>query len=265
VAERLRGKTAIILGAGQTPGETLGNGRATAMRFAEEGARLVLVDRNLTSARESLELCQERGAEGYCVEADVTSEAACAALIEECVERFGRVDILHHNVGVGGQDAGPAHLTEEAWDRIFKINLKGMMFSCKHVLPVMRQQKSGSIINISSVAAVCSVGIVAYKSSKAAMNAYTQSLAIGNAKYNIRANVIMPGLMNTPMAIEGYVSAGREREEVIAARNAAVPLANRMGDAWDVANAAVFLASEEARFITGVCLPVDGGQSARIG
>ncbi len=262
---RLENKVAIIIGAGQTPGETVGNGRATAIRFAEEGAHVVLVDRNLASAEETLEYCRNKGGEGYCVEADVTLEAGCRSFIEECVEHYGRVDILHHNVGVGGQDSGPMHLTEEAWDRIFRVNLKGMMFSCKHVLPIMRRQKSGCITNISSVAAVCSVGIVAYKSSKAAMNAYTQSLAIGNARYNIRANVIMPGLMNTPMAIEGYVSTGRAREEVISTRNAAVPLGAQMGDAWDVANAAVFLASDEARFITGVCLPVDGGQSARVG
>ena len=129
----------------------------------------------------------------------------------------------------------------------------------------MREQRAGVITNISSIAAVCSVGIVAYKTSKAAVNAYTQSLALGNAEYNIRANVIMPGLMNTPMAIEGNVAAGRDRERVIAQRNAQVPLGHMMGTGWDVANAALFLASDEARFITGVCLAVDGGQSARIG
>jgi NAD(P)-dependent dehydrogenase (short-subunit alcohol dehydrogenase family) len=129
----------------------------------------------------------------------------------------------------------------------------------------MRERRSGVITNISSIAAVCSVGIIAYKTSKAALNAFTQSLAIGNARYNVRANVIMPGLMNTPMAIEGYVAAGRDRAELIAQRNASVPLGAQMGTAWDVANAALFLASDEAKFITGVCLPVDGGQSARIG
>jgi NAD(P)-dependent dehydrogenase (short-subunit alcohol dehydrogenase family) len=139
------------------------------------------------------------------------------------------------------------------------------MFTCKYALPVMREQRSGVIINISSIAAVCSVGIVAYKTSKAAVNAFTQSLAIGNGEYNIRANVIMPGLMNTPMAIEGYVAAGRDRQELIAQRNSQVPLGRTMGTGWDVANAALFLASDEARFISGVCLAVDGGQSARIG
>ena len=262
---RLENKVAIVVGAGQTPGATIGNGRATALRFAEEGARLLLVDNRLDSAEETLALVRERGGEGSAHAADVTREADCAALVKACVDRFGRIDILHNNVGIGRGDTGPAQMTEEIWDRIHTTNLKSVMFTCKHALPVMRAQRSGVIINISSIAAVCSVGIVAYKTSKAALNAFTQSLALGNARYNIRANVIMPGLMNTPMAIEGYVATGRDREEVIASRNAQVPLGQQMGSGWDVANAALFLASDEARFITGVALPVDGGQSARIG
>jgi NAD(P)-dependent dehydrogenase (short-subunit alcohol dehydrogenase family) len=130
----------------------------------------------------------------------------------------------------------------------------------------MRAQQGGSIVNISSIAAICSTGIVAYKTSKAGVNAYTQSLAIGNAKHGIRANAIMPGLMDTPMAIEGVSQArGIPKPELIRRRDAEVPLGGRMGTAWDVAWAAVFLHSDEARFITGVALPVDGGQSARIG
>jgi NAD(P)-dependent dehydrogenase (short-subunit alcohol dehydrogenase family) len=182
------------------------------------------------------------------------------------VERYGRIDVLHNNVGVGGGDAGPAHIDEAEWDRILQVNLKSVVLPCKHVLPVMRRQQRGAIVNISSIAAVCSTPIVAYKVSKAGINAYTQSLAVGNAKYNIRANVIMPGLMNTPMAIEGISAAlGIARQELIHRRDAQVPLGGRMGTAWDVAHAALFLASDEARFITGVALPVDGGQSARIG
>lgn len=265
LAGRLAGKVAIVIGAGQTPGATVGNGRATALRFAEEGAVLLLVDRDLDSARETLSLVQERGGEGGVFQADVTQEAECAAIVAACTGRFGRVDVLHNNVGIGAGDAGPTSMTEDVWDRIFATNIKSIMFTCKHVLPLMRDQRSGVITNISSVAAVCAVGLVAYKSSKAALNAYTQALATGNAQYGIRANVIMPGLMNTPMAIEGYVAAGHDREELIRRRDARVPLGRKMGDAWDVANAALFLASEEARFITGVCLPVDGGQSARVG
>ncbi len=265
MAGRLEGKIALIVGAGQTPGATIGNGRATALRFAQEGATVFLVDRRVKSAEETLAMVVAEGGMGVAHEADVTSEAACKAMIDACAERYGRIDILHNNVGIGAGDRGPSNMTEEVWDRIHTTNLKSVMFTCKHALPLMRAQRAGVIINISSIAAVCSVGIIAYKTSKAAVNAFTQSLAIGNGEYNIRANVIMPGLMNTPMAIEGNVAAGRDRATVIAQRDAQVPLGHAMGSGWDVANAALFLASDEARFITGVCLAVDGGQSARIG
>jgi len=265
MAGRLAGKTALVAGGGQTPGETLGNGRATAVLFAREGARVLVVDRDRARAEETVAEILDAGGEAHPLVADVSREADCEAMIARAVERFGRLDVLHNNVGIGAADTGPAHMREEVWDRIQEVNVKSVMFACKHALPVMREQRAGVITNISSVAAVCSVGIVAYKASKAAVNAYTQSLAIGNARYGIRANVIMPGLMNTPMAIEGYVAAGRDREELIRERDRNVPLAGGMGDAWDVAWAAVYLASDEARFVTGVMLPVDGGQSARIG
>ena len=197
--------------------------------------------------------------------ADVTDEAQCEAITETCVERYGRIDVLHNNVGIALNDSGPVSITEAVWDQIFDVNLKAIMFTCKHALPVMRKQGGGNIINISSIAAICEMGLVSYKASKAALNAYTHTLATGGAKFGIRANVIMPGLMNTPMAIEGYVAAGHDRATLIEKRNASVPLLGAMGSAWDVANAALFLASDEAKFITGVCLPVDGGQSALIG
>jgi NAD(P)-dependent dehydrogenase (short-subunit alcohol dehydrogenase family) len=262
---RLAGKSAVVVGAGQTPGETIGNGRATAVRFAEEGARVLLVDRNEHSAEETREMVAERGGEASVFRADVTRESDCEAMVAACRQRYGRLDILHNNIGIGAGDTGAAGMTEAVWDRIFTTNVRAVMLVCKHALPVMRAQRSGVIINISSVAAVCAVGLVAYKSSKAALNAYTHALATGNARYGIRANVIMPGLMNTPMAIEGYVAAGHDRDELIRRRDALVPLGGKMGTAWDVANAALFLASDEAGFITGVCLPVDGGQSAQIG
>jgi NAD(P)-dependent dehydrogenase (short-subunit alcohol dehydrogenase family) len=266
MSDRLADKVAIIVGAGQTPGDTLGNGRATAILFAREGAQVLAVDRDLDSAEETVSLIVAQGGRASAWHADATREADCAALMAACVERYGRIDVLHNNVGVGGGDAGPAHIDEAEWDRILQVNLKSVVLPCKHVLPVMRRQQRGAIVNISSIAAVCSTPIVAYKVSKAGINAYTQSLAVGNAKYNIRANVIMPGLMNTPMAIEGISAAlGIARQELIQRRDAQVPLGGRMGTAWDVAHAALFLASDEARFITGVALPVDGGQSARIG
>jgi len=266
VSGRLAGKVAIVVGAGQTPGETIGNGRATAILMAREGARVVAVDLRLESAEETVAQIRGEGGEACAMQADATRERDCEGLIAECIARYGRLDLLHNNVGIGGGDAGPANVTEEVWDRILAVNLKSVVFPCKHALRVMREQRAGSIVNVSSIAAVCSTGIVAYKTSKAGVNAYTQSLAIGNAKYGIRANAIMPGLMNTPMAIEGISQAlGVPREDLIRQRDAQVPLGARMGTAWDVAYAALFLHSDEARFITGVALPVDGGQSARIG
>jgi NAD(P)-dependent dehydrogenase (short-subunit alcohol dehydrogenase family) len=266
VSGRLEGKVAIIMGAGQTPGDTIGNGRATAILFAREGARVLAVDRRLGSAQDTVDMIEAEGHSAVAVEADATDGTECSALVGQCLASHGRIDILHNNVGIGGADAGPAHIEEEVWDLILGVNLKSVVFPCKAVLPIMRDQQSGSIVNISSIAAVCSTGTVAYKTSKAGINAYTQSLAIGNAKYGIRANVIMPGLMETPMAIEGISKGlGIDKQELIRARNAQVPLRGQMGTAWDVAHAALFLASDEAAFITGIELPVDGGQTARVG
>jgi NAD(P)-dependent dehydrogenase (short-subunit alcohol dehydrogenase family) len=263
---RLEGRVAAVIGAGQTAGKTIGNGRATAILLAREGARVMLVDSRLDSARETQEMIEEEGGECSSFEADITSEEDCRGLAAACVDRYGRIDLLHNNVGIGGGDAGPTQLEEADWDRILDVNLKGCFLTCKHVLPLMREQQSGSIVNISSIAAVCSVGIVAYKTSKAGMNAFTHSLALGNARYGIRVNAIMPGLMDTPMAIQGISSAlGVDPDELSRQRDAQVPLGRKMGTAWDVAYASLFLHSEEAKFITGVILPVDGGQSARIG
>jgi NAD(P)-dependent dehydrogenase (short-subunit alcohol dehydrogenase family) len=168
-------------------------------------------------------------------------------------------------VSLAGGDAGPLDITEEAFDRISAINLRGTIMACKHVLPTMRRQRSGSIINISSVAALATnYPTVAYKATKAAMIAFTEQIATQNAEFGVRANVILPGLMDTPMAVDTRARTwGKTREEVAAMRDARVPLRRKMGTAWDVANAALFLASDEANFITGVALPVDGGSSLR--
>lgn len=263
---RLEGKTAIVVGAGQTPGETIGNGRATALLFAREGAKVLLVDRDLDSALETKAMIDAEGGTSSALQADVTREDDCIALVQACRDAYARIDILHNNVGIGTGDAGPTHLKEENWQRILDVNLKSVFLTCKHALPVMREQGSGVITNISSIAAVCSIGMVAYKTSKAGVNALTHSLALGNARYGIRVNAIMPGLMNTPMAIETISQVrGVDREPLIRERDAQVPLGAKMGTAWDIAHAALFLASDEAKFITGVILPVDGGQSARIG
>jgi NAD(P)-dependent dehydrogenase (short-subunit alcohol dehydrogenase family) len=265
---RLAEKIAIVVGAGQGPGEGMGNGRATTLRFAREGAKVLAVDRSLASANETAELVTGEGGECVPFAADVTQEQTLAAAIAAAQQRWGRVDILHNNVGVSiaGGDASPLEITEEAFDRICAINLRGTVMACKHVLPLMRQQRSGVIINISSVAAWENYPFVAYKATKAAMIAFTQQVAIQNAEFGIRANVILPGLMDTPMAVDTRARArGVSRAQVAAERDAKVPLRHRMGTAWDVANAALFLASDEASFITGVALPVDGGALVRIG
>ncbi|MCG8588859.1 MAG: SDR family oxidoreductase [Proteobacteria bacterium] len=265
-SERLAGKVAIVVGAGQTPGETIGNGRATAILFAREGAQVLCVDRDLGSAEETVRTIESEGGKAAAFAADAIIEDDCRSLAPACVEAFGRIDILHNNVGIGGNDAGTTRIEEEVWDRILAVNLKSVVLPSKHVLPSMRERGSGVITNVSSIAAVCATPMVAYRTSKAGVNAYTQSLALGNARYGIRANAIMPGLMNTPMAIEGQAKQlGVERDELVRARDAQVPLGRRMGTAWDVAHAALFLASDEAAFITGAILPVDGGQSLRAG
>lgn len=226
----------------------------------------MLLDRNIASAEETLALIEEEGGEGFAFEGDVSSEPDCISMAKECIERFGQIDILQNNVGIGFRDAGLTKLEEADWNRIMDVNLKSMFLTCKHVVPYMRQRKSGAIVNISSVAAIASTGMVAYKISKAGVMALTQNAAMANARFGIRANCILPGLMNTPMAIEGYsTSLNQPREKVIADRDARVPLNNKMGTGWDVAYASLFLASEEAKFITGVNLPVDGGQSIRVG
>jgi NAD(P)-dependent dehydrogenase (short-subunit alcohol dehydrogenase family) len=264
---RLANKVAMVIGAGQGPGQGMGNGRATVLRFVHEGAQVLAVDRDLASAQETAAMAKPPGA---CValDADVTKEVSLAAAVAAAHQRFGRIDILHYNVGVslGGGDARLEEITEEAFDRVTTINLRGAVMACKHVLPIMRAQRSGVIITISSIAAWEVYPYVAYKATKAGLIAFTQQVAIHNAEYGIRANVILPGLMDTPMAVDTRARVGnRTRAEVAAERDAKVPLRRKMGTAWDVANAALFLASDEANFITGVALPVDGGTLVQIG
>jgi NAD(P)-dependent dehydrogenase (short-subunit alcohol dehydrogenase family) len=264
---RLEGKIAVVIGAGQSPGEGIGNGRATVLRFAQEGARILAVDRSLDAATETAELVKD----SECVpfEADVTREATLAEAMAEAMRRWGRIDILHNNVGVSvaGGDKPLLELTEEAFDRVSAINLRGTIMACKHVIPIMRAQSAGAIVNISSVAAYENTyPLVAYKATKAAMIAFTEQLALANAPYGIRANCILPGLMDTPMAVDTRARAtNRSRAEIAAERDAKVPLRGKMGTGWDVANAALFLASDEANFITGVALPVDGGALVKVG
>jgi len=264
---RLQDKIGIVVGAGQTPGETIGNGRAAALLFAREGAKLLLVDRDLKLAEETAALIAKQGGTAQCFEGDWSKADTCKAYVKACADAWGRVDFLHNNVGIGGGDAPPSRVTEDAYDRIMRVNLKGCLLSCQAVLPIMKQQESGSIVNISSIAAVVfAPSLTAYKLSKMGINMLGQQLALSQARHGIRVNTIMPGLMDTPMAIEGFA---RERNipraELRAERDKQVPLKGKMGSGWDIGYAALFLHSDEAKFITGAVLPVDGGQSARIG
>lgn len=262
---RLKDKVALIVGGGQTTGETIGNGRATAFRFAREGAAVLVVDRDLDSAEETVEAIDSEGGNASALAADATREADCSSIAKECLSRFGRIDVLHNNVGRSEGDAATTELKEENWLALMDVNLKSAFLTCKHVLPVMRKQRSGVIINISSTSSVCSRQTLAYKTAKAGINAMTQNIAIENAAYGVRVNAILPGLMDTPMAIERRARERNvPRQTVRDERDAQVPL-GKMGTAWDVAAAAVFLASDEASYITGVLLAVDGGLSARVG
>lgn len=268
---RLGNKTALIIGAGQAPGasDAIGNGRAAALVFAREGARVFCVDRYLEAAQETAEMIGAEGGEAVAVAAEVTDEEAVAAAVAACLDRWGRIDILHNNVGVSveGGDAPLGDVSAEAFGRIMDVNLLGTMLTCKHVLPAMRAQNGGAIVNISSASAYWTGHpTVLYPASKMAMISFTRQVAIQNADRGVRANAILPGLMDTPMAVDRRVEAlGRTRADIAAERDARVPLLNRMGTGWDVAHAALFLASDEAAFVTGIEMPVDGGSMARVG
>ena len=262
MGQRLADKAAVVIGGGQQPGETIGNGRATAILFAREGARVLVVDRDPEAAADTVRAIETEGGAASAFEADVTREADCEAAVAACLERYGRLDILHNNVGRSRGDREVSELGAEMWDEIHELNVKSYFLCAKHALAPMRARSSGCIINVSSVSSIIISPTVAYKTSKAAVNALTHSLAIDNAQYGIRANAILPGLMDTPMAIERRAAEwNMSRQAVRDQRDAKVPLGRKMGTGWDVGHAAVFLASDEARFITGVLLPVDGGQS----
>ena len=265
---RVQGKIAVVIGAGQSPGETVGNGRAMALLLAREGATVLCVDRNPDSVEETVRqiksdpIAREAGVADGAVSmtADITVSADCSRIVEKALSLHGRLDILVNNVGIGAGDGSAHRLDEEVYDRIMAVNLKGMWLTIKAAIPVMRDQKAGAIVNISSLSAASGATMLAYEVSKAGVNRLTLHVAKSNAKYGIRANAIMMGFMDTPMAVEGSAKAtGRPVADVRAKRNAQVPLRGRMGTGWDTAYAALFLASDEAQFITGEIMRVDGG------
>lgn len=242
---------AIVTGAGSS-GPGIGNGRATAILFAREGARVLLLDNHLERAQETLDMITKEGGEATAMQADVTSDADCKGAVEAAVARYGRIDILDNNVGIG-TGGSVEQVTEEQWDRVMTVNVKSMMLMSKHAVPAMRQAgNGGSIINISSLSALRPRGLTPYSTSKGAVIALTKAMAVDHAKDNIRVNCIAPGPVYTPMVARGMTPERR------AIRATATPLKFE-GTAWDIAWAAVYLASPEARWVTGVVLPVDGG------
>jgi NAD(P)-dependent dehydrogenase (short-subunit alcohol dehydrogenase family) len=263
MAERLKGKTAIVFGAGSA-GPGWGNGKAAAVAYAREGAPVACIDLVRDAAEETAAIIRSEGGAALAIAADVTDAASIAAAVTDTVREFGRIDILHNNVGVTHM-GGPVELSEEQFAASLDLNIGPVYRSAKAVIPHMLRQGGGVIINISSLAAIRWTGYpyFAYAATKAAVNQATVAIAMQYARSNIRANCIMPGLIDTPLIYKQISGQYASVDDMVAARNAAVPV-GRMGTAWDIANAAVFLASDEAQFITGVCLPVDGGQSCSV-
>lgn len=264
MTQTLQNKVALVFGAGSV-GEGWGNGKASAVAYARAGAKVVAVDVNAEAAAATRDIILGEGHEAIAIAADVTALADVARAVEEAVSAFGTVDILHNNVGITSQ-GGPVETSEEVWDRVMAVNVKSMFLTCKCVLPIMEEKRSGAVINISSLAGVRWTGYAysAYYASKGAVNMFTKGLAAQYAAKGIRANCILPGLMDTPHIYEQISGFYRDREEMVAARNKLSPT-GRMGDGWDIANAAVFLASDQAKFINGVELLVDGGMHVRCG
>lgn len=262
MADRLAGKVALVVGAGSS-GPGWGNGKATAALFAREGAKVMCVDRNADAAAETASIIESEGGEAKTFQADVTSQDDIKAMVEATMKAWGRIDILDNNVGIA-ETGGVVETTEEQWDFVHAVNLKSAFLSMKHVIPIMVDQGGGSIINISSIAGIAYTGVpyCTYYSTKAAMNHLTRTTARQYAKDHVRVNAVLPGLMKTPMvaAATGLVSqyGAGDVEATWAARDKQCPMGH-MGDAWDVAYAALFLASDESKYVTGLEMVVDGG------
>ncbi len=262
---RLTGKTALVCGAGSI-GPGWGNGKATATLFAREGAQVAALDVNLDAAEETARIISGEGGTCIPIACDVSRSDQVKRAVATCMDAFGRIDILHNNVGIN-RVARTVDITEDEWDFVFSVNLKGILLACQAVLPIMEAQGRGAIVNVSSAAAIryARIPYASYATSKGAILPLTRTIALEYAARGIRANCILPGLLDTPMVYASMTDAyGEGRQAMIAERNAQVPM-RHMGDAWDVAHAALFLASDEAKFITGAELVVDGGMSCSTG
>jgi NAD(P)-dependent dehydrogenase (short-subunit alcohol dehydrogenase family) len=259
---KLTGRVALVFGAGSSAAG-LGNGKAACLAYARAGARIVAVDANPQAVAETARDVTTEGGECITFHADVRSEKDIVAAVAEAVRRFGTIDILHNNVGILRM-GGPEELAVVDWDSSMEVNVRSVFLTCKHTLPIMVGRKRGVIVNISSIASVRWSGkaMVAYTASKAAINQITCEIAAQYAPDGIRCNAIIPGVIQTPMITAPYAAAHGSANELIRERSAVVPL-GRLGSAWDVANAAVFLASDDASYITGALLPVDGGLSCK--
>jgi NAD(P)-dependent dehydrogenase (short-subunit alcohol dehydrogenase family) len=259
---RLHDKVAVVFGAGSI-GPGWGNGKATATLFAREGAQVVCVDFNPDAAKETVDIILGEGGAASAAICDVTSSDQVKKVVGEIVAKYDRIDVLHNNVGYATM-GGPIELSETEWRKTLDLNITGCFITCKHVLPHMLSRRSGAIVNVSSVAAIRWTGYpyAAYYAAKAAVNNFTMGLALQYAKEGIRANAVMPGLMNTPLIHQQISGQYKDADDMVRARDAACPM-GRMGTAWDVARAALFLASDESSYITGVSLPVDGGLTCR--
>jgi len=264
MSQRLKDKIAFVMGAGCV-GEGWGNGKATAVLFAREGARVICVDRDLASAQRTVAIIEEEGGRAEALRADITSAADIDTAVSAAISRHGRIDILQNNVGIA-EPGGPEAIDEASWDRVMAVNLKGFFLTCQRVLPEMVKQGGGAIVNISSVASITTISVpmISYYSSKAGVNHFTRAVAVEYAARGIRCNAVLPGLMNTPMIVEPYKHVYDNVDDMIAKRDALVPM-GKMGTAWDVAHASLFLASDDAKYISGALLPVDGALTCRTG
>jgi NAD(P)-dependent dehydrogenase (short-subunit alcohol dehydrogenase family) len=251
--KRLQDKAIVVVGAG-TRGEGVGNGKAAAIQFAREGARVLCVDRDGSAAESTAKAIGDEGGCAHPIVADIVNAQDCERAVDACMERFGRVDVLHNNVGVV-LGAEIVNTSEEDWDRTFDPNVKGMFMMCKRVIPHMIEQGGGSIINVSSIASIRPVAPASYTASKGAVNSLTLYIARRYARYNIRANALLLGYIDTPLVRPVWAN---EKIREINLRQ--VPM-RRFASPWEVATVAAFLASDEASYVTGVLLPVDGGLS----